>query len=81
MQDWLAAHGADELAAITAPYYPDIAHDLLASSLRRYHEAGLWARDPEMSRPGFARLAESFVSGGMLSRMPSYEACVDQSLR
>jgi hypothetical protein len=33
-----------------------------------------------MSRPGFARLAESFVSGGMLSGMPSYEACVDQSL-
>lgn len=81
MQDWLAAHGADELARITAPYYPDIAPDLLASSLRRYREAGLWARDPEMSRAGFARLAESFVSGGMLSKMPSYEACVDQSLQ
>jgi NitT/TauT family transport system substrate-binding protein len=81
MQHWLAAHGGDELARVTAPYYPDIAPELLASSLRRYHAAGLWARDPEMSRVGFARLAESFVSGGMLSRMPSYQACVDQSLR
>ena len=81
MQGWLATHDADELAAVTAPYYPDVAPDLLTNSLRRYREAGLWARDPEMSRPGFARLAESFVSGGMLSRVPSYEACVDQSLR
>jgi NitT/TauT family transport system substrate-binding protein len=81
MQDWLAAHSPDELAAVTASYYPDVAHDLLTSSLRRYHAAGLWARDPDMSRLGFARLAESFVSGGILSRMPSYEACVDQSLR
>jgi NitT/TauT family transport system substrate-binding protein len=81
MQHWLAAHGGDELARVTAPYYPDIAPDLLASSLRRYHAARLWARDPEMSRVGFARLAESFVSGGMLSGMPTYQACVDQSLR
>ena len=81
MQDRLAAHGGDELARVTARYYPDIAPELLASSLRRYHAARLWARDPEMSRVGFARLAESFVSGGMLSRMPSYQACVDQSLR
>jgi NitT/TauT family transport system substrate-binding protein len=80
MQAWLAAHGAQELAAVTAPYYPDVASDLLEKSLRRYRDADIWARDPEMSRQGFARLAESFVSGGALSRMPSYEDCVEQSL-
>ncbi len=76
MQGWLAAHGTGELAAITAPYYPDVPPDVLASALRRYGEAGIWAKTPEMSREGFGRLAESLVSGGFLARMPSYEDCV-----
>jgi NitT/TauT family transport system substrate-binding protein len=80
MQGRLAAHGGEALAAITAPYYPDVAHDILLSSLRRYGDAGIWATDPEMSREGFSRLAESLLSGGFLSRMPNYVDCVDQSL-
>ena len=47
--------------------------DLLAASLRRYHDAGLWARHPEVSREGFARLAESLRSGGFVSRVHAYE--------
>jgi len=80
MQGWLAANGGEALAAVTAPYYADIPHAVLADSLRRYGDAGIWATDTEMSREGFSRLAESLVSGGFLSRMPNYEDCVDQSL-
>jgi NitT/TauT family transport system substrate-binding protein len=81
MQVWLGTHGPDELAAITAAYYPDVPPDILAGALRRYGEAGIWAGSPAMSREGFGRLAESLVSGGFLRRMPSYEACVEQGLR
>jgi NitT/TauT family transport system substrate-binding protein len=42
--------------------------------------AGLWATRPEVSREGFARLATSLLSGGFVSRMYSYDECVDQSL-
>ena len=80
MQDWLAANDAEALARVAAPYYPDIAHDLLLSSLRRYRDSGIWARDPQMSRPGFARLAQSLLSGGFVSRLPRYEDCVDETL-
>jgi NitT/TauT family transport system substrate-binding protein len=80
MQAWLQQHGADELAAAVAPFYPSVAGDLLVSSLRRYHQAGLWATRPDVSREGFARLATSLLSGGFVSRMHSYEECVDQSL-
>jgi NitT/TauT family transport system substrate-binding protein len=80
MQTWLAEHSAEELAEVSAPFFPDVAHDLLVSSLRRYREAGIWARTTEVSRAGFARLAESLLSGGYISRMPSYEDCVDPSL-
>jgi NitT/TauT family transport system substrate-binding protein len=80
MQGWLAEHGAEELANITAPFFLDIPRDILVSSLHRYGQAGLWARVPNVSRQGFMRLAECLVSGGFISRMPSYEECVDQSL-
>jgi NitT/TauT family transport system substrate-binding protein len=43
MQTWLAEHSAEELAEVTAPFFPDIARDLLVSSLRRYRNAGIWA--------------------------------------
>jgi NitT/TauT family transport system substrate-binding protein len=76
MQQWLAAQGGDALASAVASYFPNVAPDLLAGALRRYHEAGLWSATPEMSRPGFARLADSFVSGGALAHPPSYEGCV-----
>jgi NitT/TauT family transport system substrate-binding protein len=80
MQSWLGDHSAEELAAVVAPFYPDVASDLLTSALRRYHEAGVWARSPEVSQEGFARLAASLRSGGFISRTHAYEDCVDQSL-
>jgi NitT/TauT family transport system substrate-binding protein len=80
MQDWLAEHGAEELADVSAPFYPDVAHDILVQSLRRYRDAGLWSRTTQVSRDGFARLADSLRSGGFISHVPAYEDCVDQSL-
>jgi NitT/TauT family transport system substrate-binding protein len=81
METWLQQHNADELAAAVTPFYPSVAGELLVSALRRYHEAGLWATRPEVSREGFARLATSLLSGGFVSRLHSYDECVDQSLR
>jgi NitT/TauT family transport system substrate-binding protein len=78
--NWVAEHSGEELADVVAPFYPDVPRDILASSLRRYRDAGLWARTPDVSRQGFARLAASLKSGGFISHMHSYEDCVDQSL-
>jgi len=58
---------------------PHVGGELLASSLARYRDAGLWARTPEVSRQGFRRLADSLKSGGFISRLHAYENCVDQS--
>ena len=77
---WVAEHSAEELAHVVAPFYPDVALDILTSSLARYRDARLWARTPEVSRQGFTRLADSLKSGGFISRMHAYEDCVDQSL-
>jgi len=80
MLKWLTTHPAEELAAAVTSFFPEVPPDILVSSLRRYREAGLWAREPAMSRDGFARLAQSLHSGGFIARMPSYDDCVEQSL-
>jgi NitT/TauT family transport system substrate-binding protein len=80
MEAWLQEHSADELADAVAPFYPSLGTELLVSALQRYHQAGLWAARPEVSREGFARLATSLRSGGFVSRLHGYEECVDQSL-
>lgn len=77
---WLGQHDGKDLAEAVAPFYADVPRDILASSLSRYHEAGLWARTTEVSRAGFARLADSLKSGGFITRTHAYEDCVEQSL-
>jgi len=77
---WIAERGTEELADAVTSFYPDIPRDILTSSLRRYHDAGLWVSTPEVSHRGFGRLAESLKSGGFISRMHNYEDCVEQTL-
>jgi NitT/TauT family transport system substrate-binding protein len=80
MLQWLADHEAAALAEAVAPFYPDVRTDLLTRALARYRAAGVWATTPEVSRAGFARLADSLVSGGFITREPRYEHCVDTSM-
>jgi NitT/TauT family transport system substrate-binding protein len=80
MLDWLYANPAEELAAAVAPFFPDVPKDILASSLRRYQDAGLWSRETRMIPQGFARLAQSLHSGGFIARMPGYDECVEPHL-
>jgi NitT/TauT family transport system substrate-binding protein len=80
MLQWLYANPAEELAAAVASFFPDVPPDILASSLRRYRGAGLWAREPAMSRQGFARLAQSLHSGAFVARLPGYDDCVEHHL-
>jgi NitT/TauT family transport system substrate-binding protein len=80
MQDWLLAHSANDLAAAVVSFYPEVERDILRNSFERYLQGGLWSRSPRVSPDGFARLGESLVSGGYISRRPVYANCVDASL-
>jgi NitT/TauT family transport system substrate-binding protein len=73
---WLAERGADALAGIAAPFFPGIAPNILADSLRRYQAAGVWSATTAVSRQGFTRLADSMRSGGFIDGVPRYEDCV-----
>jgi NitT/TauT family transport system substrate-binding protein len=80
MQHWLYAHSGKELAEVVASFFPHVPQELLFRSLQRYLDAGLWARDPAMSKQGFERLGSSFLSGGSLKQSPVFENCVDVRL-
>jgi NitT/TauT family transport system substrate-binding protein len=80
MQRWLEEHSAEELAQVIAPFYSDVAADILSTAMRRYRDAEIWGRTTVVSRSGFSRLAESLLSGGFISRRPAYEDCVEVSL-
>src|SRR5689334_14766990 len=77
---WLYANPAEELATAVATFFPDVPKDILARSLDRYKQAGLWSRETKMIRQGFERLAQSLHSGGFIARMPSYDECVEPTL-
>jgi NitT/TauT family transport system substrate-binding protein len=81
MQRWLTAHSGQDLAQAVASFFPDVPEALLARSLQRYLDAGLWSRDTAMSKQGFERLGLSFLTGGALKRAPVFEDCVDLDLR
>jgi NitT/TauT family transport system substrate-binding protein len=80
MLAWLYATPASELAKAVATFFPEIPADILARSLGRYKDAGLWSHETKMIPQGFARLAQSLHSGGFISRMPAYDECVEPML-
>jgi NitT/TauT family transport system substrate-binding protein len=79
IEQWLYAHSAEELAKVVESFFLHVPQEILVRSLQRYRDAGLWARNPAMSKQGFNRLGLSFVSGGLLQRPPTYENCVEQN--
>jgi NitT/TauT family transport system substrate-binding protein len=80
MLQWLYANPPEQLAAAVTSFFPDVPPDILAGSLRRYRDAGLWSRETAMIPQGFTRLAQSLHSGGFISRMPGYDECIEPGL-
>ncbi|HXU66403.1 MAG TPA: ABC transporter substrate-binding protein [Casimicrobiaceae bacterium] len=76
VQHWIATHDPDELAELIAPCFAGIASTLLHTAIRRYHDARIWARQTDVSRVGFDRLARSLYQGGFVRVPQSYEHCV-----
>jgi NitT/TauT family transport system substrate-binding protein len=75
-QAWLSNNGAHDLARAVGSFFPSIPADLLARSFARYMQAGVWADHTDVSREGFTRLAASLRSGGFITSLPDYDACV-----
>lgn len=76
LQDWIATQGPTELARVTAPFFPEVPAPLFRASIERYYRDGVWARHPEVSRSGFARLSHSLHAVKFIASPMEYESCV-----
>lgn len=77
---WINAAPPTEIATTVAPWFPDLAPDILALSLARYQSLGIWPRTPHFPRDAFDRLRAAMRSCGVITSAPAFELCVDESL-
>jgi NitT/TauT family transport system substrate-binding protein len=73
--NWVGQEGPDELARLTASFFPDVSQELLRTAFDRYHRAGLWSRTTTVSKAGFDRLAYSLHDGGFIAHRATYAEC------
>jgi NitT/TauT family transport system substrate-binding protein len=79
-QSWVQEQTPEALAAAIAGYFPSLERGVLAGSLARYKEQGVWASSPVLSEAGFARLRRALLGSGFLQREVTFAECVDTSL-
>lgn len=71
--DWVASHTPEEVAAVVAPYFPDIDDDVLVSSLARYMAQGSWNPTAVPSREGYENLLNVIEAAGHLAARVPFE--------
>ncbi len=74
---WIQEETADEVGRVVAPYFSDVPAGHLAQSIERYRKAGLWSRNPAISKTGLERLRAGLLSGGFIARAIPYEEMVE----
>ncbi|HTV44441.1 MAG TPA: ABC transporter substrate-binding protein [Stellaceae bacterium] len=79
-QRWLHAHPPEALAEAVQRYFPAVPIVTLRAAIARYRGLGIWGRNPILPRDGYERLRASLVSAGFVTRGPSFEQAVDNSL-
>lgn len=75
-------HNADaaEVAALVAPYFPDLSADALTRIVGTLRDAKLWPQSPTFPVDAFVRLKAALLSGGLISHDIAYEDAVDADL-
>ena len=76
VQQWMATHSATAIATLVHDYFSELELNLLTTAIDRYRQHNVWAGAPEVSRPGFERLANSLYSGGFIQSLIQYDSCV-----
>ena len=75
-QQWVADSDAAAVAERIAGVFPEYARDVLAESVQRYQAAGVWAANPQIGRPGYDRMRDALIAGGLVQGYHSYERIV-----
>jgi NitT/TauT family transport system substrate-binding protein len=79
-QRFVAGARTDDLAGVVAPALPGLPRPQLAAALDRYRRQGTWPPDPRLGPAGYARIGAILRDGGLVARIPPYEALVDSRI-
>lgn len=79
-QKWLHAQDGRHIATVIQDFFPSLPPRRLAAVIDRYKRLGIWSRTPYLPRDGFDRLRGACLSGGLVTRAPTWERAVDMRL-
>ena len=65
-QAFVAQAGPAELAKIAAPYFPQLEHDLLINSIKRYQALKAWNPDTTVTEQDMAKVQDILIAGGLM---------------
>jgi len=78
-QEWVAAHSAQEIAEVIAPFFPHSDIEDLAFIVNRYQAQDTWLYNPVVDRDGFYLLQDIMIHGGELLRAVPFDTLVNNS--
>lgn len=79
-QRWMTGAGADEIAALIAPAFPDLGPDIRRRAVARYLAQATWAHHPVLTAAGYRYLETILLDGGFIRRRHRYEDLVDDAI-
>jgi len=79
-QRWMARAGADAIADVIAPAFPDVDPELRRRAVARYSTQGTWPSHPVLDRRGYEYLQQILLDGGFIRGRHRYEDLIDESI-
>ena len=76
--DWLAGANANQVTEAVAPFFPDIAPELITRAIARYQSQQTWPSNPHLGHPQFEGLQDILVAAGMVKERQAYEKVVTE---
>ncbi len=75
-REWVRSAPPEEVAAAEAPFFPDVAPDLLVDAIRRYHALGCWGGELEIPRDLYEQALNVFQEARAIAWRHRYEEVV-----
>ena len=73
---WLRDSGPATVGEIVAPFFPDVAKELIVRSVMRYKDQETWPHDPHLEEPEFEAQQDILIAAGMVKQRQAYSRVV-----
>ncbi len=80
-QQWVRTADPETVATVLAPYFPGVSEKVIAATVTRHRDAGIWKTSPLVTPEAIEALQELLIASGILKpdETVAYESVVDAS--